>query len=457
MWRSSIRVRDTAIAAVVAVVVLTVLVTGFDLAFRHRERDYLLSDIRVRTQRVTADLRQGTLRNPIPVELGDPTVIQVVNADRQVVNATPSAAGRPPLSSVVPPPTARLKSFITCSAHGGGCLAVHAVRVTTDPRTMIVYGARPLPALLIGRRLEWLLTGLVVAVSALIAWATWRVVGGTLRPVEQIRTRFGEISGSDLSTRVPEPTGNDEIARLARTVNSALDRLEQSVHRQRQFSSDAAHELRTPLAGLRVSLEELAMNCDSPETTIPVREALTATGRLETLVRDLLFLTQIGADSVVFEPLDLTSLVAAEVRARRTAGRGTSAAPPPRVEIQADLAPGVRVPGDQGMLSRLLNNLLDNAQRYAATTVTVTLTAQGGDAVLSVADDGPGIPAADRERVFERFVRLDTARSRDVGGTGLGLAIARDIAASHQAILQIQDRTQGTTFTLRLPLSTFSS
>ncbi|TYC07628.1 HAMP domain-containing histidine kinase [Actinomadura syzygii] len=451
--RPSIRVRDTAIAALVAVVVLAVLVTGFDLALRHRERDYLLSDIRVRTQRVTADLRQGTLRKPIPVEPGDPTLIQVVNADRQVVNATSTAAGRPLLSSVVPPPTARLRSFITCSAPVGGCVAIQVVRVTTGPGAMVVYGARPVPALLIGRRLEWVLAGFVVAVSALIAWATWRVVGGTLRPVEQIRARFGEITGSDLSMRVPEPTGEDEIALLARTVNSALERLEQSVRRQRQFTADAAHELRTPLAGLRVSLEELAMSCDSPETTVPVREALTATGRLETLVRDLLFLTRVGADPVDGEPLDLSSLAAAEIRARRTSGRGATGGPPSEIPIQAELSSQVQVLGELGMLSRLLNSLLDNAQRYAATIVTVTLTAQDGDAVLTVADDGPGIPPADRDRVFDRFVRLDTARDREAGGTGLGLAIARDIAALHQGTLQIRDGARGAEFTLRIPLA----
>ncbi len=445
--------RDTAVAALVAVVVLTVLAVGFDLALRDREHDYLLSEVRVRTQRVTADLRQGTLRNPIPVERGDPTLIQVVDADRRVVNATPTVAGRPPLSSVVPPPTARLQHFVTCSVPGEGCLAMQVVRVTAASRTMVVYGARPVPALLIGRRLEWILAAFVVAVSALIAWATWRVVGGTLRPVEQIRARFGEITGSDLSMRVPEPPGDDEIARLARTANSALERLEQSGRRQRQFTTDAAHELRTPLAGLRVSLEELVMNCDSPETTVPAREALAAAGRLETLVRDLLFLTQIGADPVDREPLDLSSLAAAEIRARRTPGRGATGGPPSEVPIRAELSGGVRVLGELGMLSRLLNNLLDNAQRYAATAVTVTLAARGGDAVLTVADDGPGIPPADRERVFGRFVRLDTARDREAGGTGLGLAIARDIAALHRGTLEIGDGAQGAEFTLRIPLA----
>ncbi|AWZ05488.1 MULTISPECIES: HAMP domain-containing sensor histidine kinase [unclassified Streptomyces] len=256
----------------------------------------------------------------------------------------------------------------------------------------------------------------LIAFSALLAW--W-VTGHALRPVTAIRTELAAVTASELNRRVPDPGGADEIARLARTVNATLDRLERSDARQRQFTADASHELRNPLAAVRSRLEVALRDPDRES----VAAALADTERLQRIAADLLLLARLdGGPAPRTEPVDL-ALLAAEDVARR---------PEPRVALRLDARAPVPAAGDPARLERALANLVDNALRYARTEVTVRAGADGdGWAVLEVADDGPGIPEADRDRVFERFVRLDADRGRTSGGTGLGLAIAREIARAH--------------------------
>ncbi|RLU82308.1 two-component sensor histidine kinase [Streptomyces griseocarneus] len=261
----------------------------------------------------------------------------------------------------------------------------------------------------------------LIALAALIAWA---VTGLALRPVTRIRTELAAVTPSGLDRRVPEPAGGDEVALLARTVNATLDRLEQAVGRQRQFVADASHELRNPVAAVRSRLE-VALAAPGGPTEASVREALAETARLQRVAADLLLLARLDArtPSAGGEPVDL-ALLAAEEAARRPA---TGA----QLTVRADAPVPMR--GRAGQLERLLANLVDNALRHAAGRVTVGahLAAGGTEAVLEVADDGPGIPRERREQVFERFVRLDAARDRESGGSGLGLAIAREIALAH--------------------------
>jgi len=279
--------------------------------------------------------------------------------------------------------------------------------------------------------------------AALVAWITWHVVGRTLGPVEAIRAQLAEISDSDLSRRVPEPPGEDEIAQLARTANATLDRLERAVGRQRQFASDASHELRTPITGLRANLEDASMHPDDNDLRAVVASALRDTDRLESIVTDLLLLARIGTGGTAAqETIDLAELAEAEI-ARRTFA----------LKICTELSHGVTVRGVRMQFVRLLGNLLDNAERYADEVVSVEVARVDAGALLTVTDDGPGIAPADRERVFERFTRLDSARSRGTGGTGLGLAIAREIAQAHGGTLRLEDRLRGARFALRLPLT----
>ena len=293
-----------------------------------------------------------------------------------------------------------------------------------------------------------ILLGAVAGITLLVSGTTWFVVGRVLRPVEAIRADFADLSAHHLDRRVPVPRTGNEIARLALTMNSTLDRLHKAVDQQRRFTADASHELRTPLACLRTELE-LALNnpaaADWPRT---VHDAHRDTIRLQDLTENLLLLARLDSQHGGPDPrrtVDLTDLVREETARRR---------PPPGIVLDVSPPPGpVTVRGHHALLARVLGNLLDNAERHAAGTITVRLThdAAGGQAVLDVRDDGPGIPWHDRRRIFERFTRLDDVRTRETGGTGLGLAIAERIAVTHHGTLTLTPSDRGAHFTLRLP------
>ncbi|MFI2511405.1 sensor histidine kinase [Streptomyces sp. NPDC018972] len=270
-----------------------------------------------------------------------------------------------------------------------------------------------------------------------VAAVTWLVTGRALRPVEGIRSEMAAITASeDLARRVPEPATHDEIARLARTTNETLAALEASVERQRRFVADASHELRSPIASLRTQLEVAAAH---PEL-LDLDGAVEDTVRLQHLAADLLLLARLDAGERPADARVDLSALAREEAAGRTG-------------VTVDAEP-VEVTGSRGQLGRVLANLLDNGRRHARERVTVTVRREGDRAVLTVADDGEGVAEADRERIFERFVRLDAARSRDDGGAGLGLAIARDVAVRHGGTLTAGAAPAGgALFELRLPLA----
>ncbi|MEV8594893.1 HAMP domain-containing sensor histidine kinase [Streptomyces sp. NPDC052012] len=312
------------------------------------------------------------------------------------------------------------------------------VQVETHERgRLVVHAGAPLSAehSAVNTALTVMLLGFPLLL-AVVAGVTWLVTRRALRPVEGIRREMAAITASeDLARRVPEPATHDEIARLARTTNETLAALEASVERQRRFVADASHELRSPIASLRTQLEVAAAH---PEL-LDLDGAVEDTVRLQHLAADLLLLARLDAgEKPAGTRVDLAALAREEA-----AGRSG---------VVVDAEP-VEVAGSRGQLGRLLANLLDNAQRHARETVTVTVRREGERAVLGVADDGEGVPEADRERIFERFVRLDAARSRDDGGAGLGLAIARDVAARHGGTLTAGAAPAGgALFELRLPL-----
>ncbi|MFK4088150.1 sensor histidine kinase [Kribbella sp. NPDC020789] len=272
---------------------------------------------------------------------------------------------------------------------------------------------------------------------AVVALVTWMVTRRALAPVEAIRSELAGITGSrDLRRRVPVPESRDEVARLARTTNDTLTALETSVAQQRAFVADASHELRSPIASLRTQLEVAAAH---PEL-LELDELIADTVRLQHLAADLLLLARLDAgDHPEPERIHVADLV-------RDAIDGRTA----RLEITGEPV----VLGNKTRLARVLGNLLDNAERHASNEIRVIVSSVDGQAVIRVQDDGPGVPEADRERIFERFVRLDDARSRDDGGAGLGLAIARDLAQSHGGTLAVSTSPAGgASFDLRLPLA----
>jgi signal transduction histidine kinase len=282
---------------------------------------------------------------------------------------------------------------------------------------------------------------LAVVLTALVAWLA---AGRALRPVEAIRRELGEVSGSQLGRRVPVPPSGDEVARLAVTTNTTLERLQHAHEQQERFVADASHELRSPLANLRAGLEVALKHTDRVDWPAVARRSLLDVQRLQRITADLL---QLAADpagtSAPTEVVDLADVVAEQV-AEYAVGPGGPA-------VRSIVDGPARVPGEPVQLERLLRNLLDNAVRHAHSSVTVHLGRTADEVVLEVADDGPGIPVLDRERVFDRFARLDDARARDAGGSGLGLTLARDIATRHGGSLRVEDSATGARLVARLP------
>ncbi|MEB8338764.1 sensor histidine kinase [Streptomyces endophyticus] len=305
------------------------------------------------------------------------------------------------------------------TVHAGGSLEAEQSAVNTALTSMLI----GFPVLLV-----------------IVGGVTYLVTRRALRPVEGIRAEMAAITASqDLGRRVPEPDTHDEVARLAGTTNETLAALEASVERQRRFVADASHELRSPIASLRTQLEVGAAH---PEL-LDVDGAVEDTVRLQELAADLLLLARLDAgEKPGGAGVDLAALVREEL-SQRTGDR---------VPVTVDVSAVPQVSGSRGQLARVLGNLVDNAQRHARAGVRVAVRAEDGRVVLRVADDGQGVPEGERERIFERFVRLDDARTRDGGGAGLGLAIARDVAERHGGSLTVCSAPEGgALFELALP------
>ncbi|MEU4242877.1 HAMP domain-containing sensor histidine kinase [Actinoplanes sp. NPDC026619] len=313
---------------------------------------------------------------------------------------------------------------------------------TEDLRTTVYMLISPLDAEAAVAPVDhWLRRGLPAAVLFVAAVAWW-AARRALRPVERMRAELARITAADMSSRVPQPRTGDEIARLAATMNATLDRLADAAERQRRFVADAAHELRSPLAGLRNTIEVAATHGGAVDPEV----LRTGTERLQLLTEDLLLLARLERTApATGKPVDVAAV------AEELAGERRYRVPPDERFTVVAPDPAL-VLGREEELARLLRNLLDNASRFAQERVVVTVTKPAPDVVRAeVRDDGPGIPAADRERIFERFARIGEARDRGHGGAGLGLAIARDIAERHGGRLHVADSTGGACFVAELP------
>lgn len=281
-------------------------------------------------------------------------------------------------------------------------------------------------------------------IIAVAAAATYLLVRRSLQSVDEIRSRVAEISTSDLAERVPVPSSRDEIAALALTMNEMLSRIEAGHRAQKRFVGDASHELRSPLATIISGLEVAEAHPELLNAELAINTLLPEAQRMRMLVDDLLLLARADEHSLVLRREetaldDLAEEEAARVR-RETQCR-----------IETEIRPA-RLTGDPAALSRMIRNLVDNAVRHANSQIAIEVGSQNGSATLIVSDDGPGIAPAERTRVFERFVRLDSDRSRGAGGTGLGLAIVAEVVAAHRGTVTIDDRPGGgTTMIVTLP------
>jgi signal transduction histidine kinase len=392
---------------------------------------------------------EDALPDPLPVA-GGQVRVQVVDAQGRVRAASIDADRLVPM---VPPDRldAGARQRLTVSGERielAGPVRVVAVPAgtATDPLTVLV--ARSLAdarhSTHVVRTILLVSFPLLVAVLAAVAW---RVVGATLRPVETLRRGAEEITGRDGGGRLPVPASQDEIHRLAVTLNGMLGRLESARDRQRAFVADAAHELRSPLANIRTELEVARRLADRTDWTAVTANLLADTERLSRLVDDLLLLARLDErpPARATGPVELGALLAS------VAGRY----PSPPVRLDPPAGP-LWTEGDPDELRRVLANLVDNAVRHARAEVVLAAgppgapehagrESAGGTAyhLVTVTDDGPGIPAADRERVFGRFTRLDDARARDDGGAGLGLAIVRELVRRAGGRIELTDAHPG--------------
>jgi len=452
MWRS-IRAR----ISILAMAVIFVVMTSTAVALAQWQRSVLTDNLdEALTEQAlalaqTVDVGALDAANLV-VGIDDDAVLQVSTPDGEI-HATSSNLIAPLDLTPPPPGTLSLTTIDTEGGAGRYRLATTATTAELGGAGVVVGVGTPLDDIDESISvLKWSLATAIPLVVAILGGLVWWLVGRTLRPVESIRLQVAEITARDLHRRVSEPDGDDEIRRLAVTMNDMLGRLESSATRQRQFIADASHELRSPLTRIRSEVEVDLVHPDTSDAERTHRSVLQETANMQQLVDDLLVLArhdETRPSRRTRTAVDLDDIVLA------LAHRGGNR---PQIRIDATGVSGAQVRGDSSQLERMVSNILDNAERHASTTIDITLSEVGGVVHLSVTDDGPGVPPDKYDAVFERFLRLDDSRSRhapDKGGNGLGLAISRAIAESHGGSVTIDPtHTNGARFVVELPAAT---
>jgi signal transduction histidine kinase len=442
-------------AVLLASAVRSALVNGLDVSARQGAVE------------VATLLNQGRLPSPVPVP-PDTVTVQVLDASGQIVNVSPGAdrlvpmlapararaAARTGQAQMLAGPPLGMPSLLRVVAvrASGGHVVIAAVSFAQVHDSLATLAR----ALFIGTPLLF----------GLLALAIWLVTGYTLRPIAALRRGAAEVTGTGLPRALPVPPARDEVRSLAVTLNDMLSRLAEAQQRQRDLVSDTAHELRSPIASIRAQLEVALDHPDGLDWAETARDVHADTLRLARLAEDLLLLARLDGQPLRRTTVDLAALCST------VAARYGAARVPVRASVPGGGGPegggpeggsaACAVPGDPDALRRLLVNLLDNAVRHAASQVCVSVCSEAGWAVLTVVDDGPGIPDAERERVFGRFTRLDNARDRTgEEGAGLGLAIVRSTAEAHGGSVSLGDAavpgeagsSPGLRAVVRLPLS----
>jgi signal transduction histidine kinase len=352
--------------------------------------------------------------------------VQVVDSSNRVVAWSSRRLRGDPISALRPAPgkTANEQLPHVPALGDDDEVLVSARGVEVHEQSYVVLVAAPLQVQTDTlRTVGLLLLAAAPLLVALVAVAVWVLVGQSLKTVEGIRRQVAEIDGRRLHERVEVPPTGDEIAALASTMNQMLDKLEHSNNSHRAFFSDASHELRSPLSTL-VTTAEVASLDESGKTWLDMQQTvLSESNRMQSLVEDLLTLAKVDAHQLRLDvqDVDLEDVLDSEIKRLRTVSS---------LQVGAGLQP-VRVRGDERRLAQVFRNLLDNAARHAKSRIVVGMERRPSEVVVSVDNDGEIISPEDRDRVFERFARLDASRSTDGGGSGLGLAISREIMGAH--------------------------
>jgi signal transduction histidine kinase len=449
-WRRrSLRARLTMVTSAGLAVALALTAVLLASALRVALVNGLDVSARQGALEVATLLDQGRLPSPVPVP-PDTVTVQVLDARGLIVDTSPGADRLVPMlapavarqvartgqARMLSGPPIGLPSVLRVVAvpARGGHVVIAAVSFAQAHDSLATLAR----ALLIGTPLLF----------GLLALAIWLVTGYTLRPIAALSRGAAEVTGTGAPRGLPVPPAHDEVRALAVTLNDMLSRLADAQQRQRDLVSDTAHELRSPIASIRAQLEVALDHPDGVDWAETARDVHADTLRLARLAEDLLLLARLDGQPLRRTPADLAALCAAAA-----AGYATARVPV-RVTVPDGGPAACVVSGDQDALRRLLVNLLDNAVRHAGGQVRVSVRSEAGWAVLTVTDDGPGIPADERERVFGRFTRLDNARDRTgEDGAGLGLAIVRSTAQAHGGSVALDDAGPGLRAVVRLPLS----
>ena len=444
-WRSSVRTRVTVGAMLaIAVALTTTVMTASGLLRRSLTNDTetLLAD---RIDGVEALAATGSVPAVLDTSGHEIGQLEVISGSGKLVSVTPGIAGHGRFDVIPAPP---LGTQATATVDGGVIGAQRGEKFRLVARTisgpagpLTIYATATIGAATRAER--YLQITLLIGSAILLAIAAvgiWLVVGRAFAPVDAMRAEVDRIEATDLSKRVRPGSSDNEVAKLGVTLNRLLDRLQDAAARQHLFSAAASHELRSPLSAIRTDVEVGLLYPDRAEWPTIAGDVLIEVSRLEALSRDLRTLTRSNAiDSS--ERFDLAVLVANEIARRQ---------PPRGVTYQTQFEPVV-VTADEDAIIQVLRNLLDNAERHAASIIRVSLSGDAAGTKLSVANDGARIPESERDRIFEPFRRLDEARSLDTGGSGLGLAIARTIMQGFGGTLVADDRATGAAFTASFP------
>jgi signal transduction histidine kinase len=426
----TIRAITTAVATVVVAIALVVGAAGLLASLRRSMVDEEAEAARAQATDLVHQLEAG--RPPaLEVANEDEQLIQVMTPAGEVVASSPNMAGRLAVARLAPGQSAQV---VTPLDDDEFLMVAEGAQTPDSPRIVLVGRALVdvLDATTVITRL--LVIGLPLLV-AVVALTTWLAVGRALAPVEAIRREVDEISAAQLHRRVPQPRADDEIGRLAATMNRMLERLESARNSQRRFVSDASHELRSPITVIRQHAEVALAHPDRVTAAELAEVVLAEQQRMQLLVEDLLLLARADEHAPLARAaVDLDDLAFEEGhRLRDTTSK--------RVDTSGVSA--ARVQGDADSLRRMMRNVGENAARHASSRVDIALAERDDEAVLTIDDDGPGIPESERARVLQRFVRLDEARSRDDGGSGLGLSIVDEVVRAHGGSVSIEQSPLG--------------
>lgn len=476
----SVRARTTAAATLVVGSALAISSVALVALLRSQLVSSVVVTARNESVSLVSLVQGGELPNPLPIPRGD-IAAQVVSSQGRVVAFTqnlvghgslyrfPASPGSPAVEVIrqttlpidqmgdrdhsfvlvaqrvgvtVPIVTQLNKTYagMLSAANGRASTTTSTGKIVTftnQPGNYYVYVWASLQAVDQSARALALilLLGLPLLLGVVLI-STWIVTKRAFLPVERIRIDVDEISGSNPSRRVFEPQDDDEIGRLAHTMNRMLDRLQTATEERKRFIADASHELKSPLSALRTSLEISLRHPESADWTSAARSALAESQRMQHIIEDLLVLAKADAGQLItkFDVVDLDDLVAEEATRLKQISS---------IRLEMTGMSAGRVRGDAERLRSVVRNLLENAVRHATQKVAVILFQRNGEVIFEVIDDGKGIPQSERESIFERFTRLDESRSRDVGGSGLGLAIVKSIVVAHGGRVEVSDGIEG--------------